>query len=89
MEYVAMYSTGRCANGAQRDSGILAHAVDVGSEMSWAKAWCGFTPGRRSNGWSYHLQPVVTCPRCLKKITDGDSQVTSSGKAGDDDCSTR
>ena len=56
---------GRCANGAQRDSGRLFHAVPLGS---W-KAVCGTGPGRQSAGWSeWGRGGDVTCPRCASRI---------------------
>ena len=61
--YEALTMTGRCANGAQRDSGILYHAVMLGQY----KAVCGATHGRRSR-WSEYHGVSVTCPRCMKKL---------------------
>lgn len=51
--------TGRCSNGAERDGGVVYHAV-----AGW-KAACGAEPGRRSAGWSQHGGEAVTCPKCL------------------------
>jgi hypothetical protein len=61
--YMVLTMTGRCANGAQRDSGILFHAV-----KSYDAAMCGAKHGKRSR-WSEYHGEAVTCPRCLKKIT--------------------
>ena len=62
---------GRCANGAERDSGTRFHALmlDDNNNASY-KALCGQAPGKRSAGWSSWSPPdrVVTCPRCLKKL---------------------
>lgn len=55
---------GRCANGAERDRGVIYHAVERGQ---WA-ALCGREPGRTSAGWSDWKGSAVTCPRCLKKL---------------------
>lgn len=55
---------GRCANGAERDSGRGTHAVLLNS---W-RALCGTEPGRRSAGWSERNVDEVTCPRCLRRL---------------------
>lgn len=57
---------GRLANGWERDSGKLFHAVPLVIGI----ALCGAKPGRRSAGWSENTieNDVVTCPRCLKKM---------------------
>jgi hypothetical protein len=54
--------TGRCANGAERDRGKLAHAT---AASGFGKALCGAKPGRLSAGWSEQTYEV-TCPRCLR-----------------------
>lgn len=64
--YEALTMTGRCANGAQRDSGTLYHAVKIGDFT----AMCGAKHGKRSR-WSEYHGKNVTCPRCLKKLTKG------------------
>lgn len=64
MKYKICRKAGRCSNGAELDSGSLAHAVPVGS---W-KAICGTEPGRTSAGWSSHDEPEVTCQRCAAKL---------------------
>lgn len=64
--YEVLTMTGRCANGAQRDSGILYHAVKFGER----KAMCGATHGKRSR-WSEYHGEAVTCPRCIKKLERG------------------
>ena len=61
--FEALSMTGRCANGAQRDAGILYHAVKIGE---W-KAVCGAVHGRRSR-WSEYHGEKVTCKRCIKKL---------------------
>jgi hypothetical protein len=63
---------GRCSNGAQRDTGVIAHVLDRQSHT--AKSLCGREPGRRSVGWSEPLSdPLPTwarpCPRCQIKLT--------------------
>jgi len=50
---------GRCADGAERDSGELWHLV-----MPNGIAICGRRPGRRSAGWSSEQGATVTCSRC-------------------------
>lgn len=63
----ARMKIGRCANGAERDSGFVLHAVEGGA---WT-AICGAQPGRQSAGWSHEDVPAekVSCPRCLKKLS--------------------
>jgi len=68
--YAVRMLAGRCANGAELDSGTRWHAVPIGDHgMSWT-ALCGAEPGRRSAGWSHWIVSgqAVTCPRCLKKL---------------------
>lgn len=62
----AHYKIGRCANGAERDSGFVMHAIESGA---WT-ALCGTKPGRQSAGWSHEPAPAdkVNCQRCLKRI---------------------
>lgn len=61
--YYVRYLMGRCANGAERDTGRLLHAV------KGATALCGKSYGRQSAGWSEHQDgAAVTCPKCAKKI---------------------
>lgn len=80
-DYVAGYLTGRCANGAQRDSGTLYHALPVKEYMGGlfpsSVALCGATFGRRSAGWNAHDKPdhAITCPKCLKKIAKAQGEV--------------
>lgn len=64
--YEALSMTGRCANGFQRDSGTLYHAVMFGKSA----AVCGAKHGKRSR-WSEYHGEKVTCPRCNKKLTGG------------------
>jgi len=59
--------TGRCANGYGRDAGSRSHAVPDGSLV----AVCGATYGKRSAGWSEDEEYIVTCPKCLKKLSRG------------------
>ena len=61
---------GRCANGMERDRGILFHARQISEgEVSW-KAYCGYHPKGRSGGWSSWKPDdrQVTCSRCLRKL---------------------
>jgi hypothetical protein len=53
---------GRCANGAERDSGRIYHAVE-----GWT-AICGAQPGRTSAGWSHEEGSRITCQRCMKRL---------------------
>ncbi len=64
MKYKALSLAGRCSNGAERGSGVLAHAVEMDSYI----AVCGATFGRRSAGWSETGPTDVTCSKCLKKL---------------------
>lgn len=67
----AMHLTGQCRSGAD-STGTRVHAVPVNSST----ALCGRTYGRRSAGWSGHLDREVTCPRCLRKMAQmGDVEV--------------
>lgn len=54
---------GRCADGAERDSGTIFHAV-----VNEYKAMCGTTYGRRSAGWSMHTGVEVTCEKCKRAL---------------------
>jgi hypothetical protein len=61
--------TGRCASGAQRDGGVVLHAVEERSQ--WGKALCGTEPGRLSGGWDFDVEfwgTEVTCQRCLIRM---------------------
>jgi len=64
---------GRCANGAERDSGILWHArmLEKNNHAS-LKSLCGYTPGRRSVGWSVWRpeKRTVTCPKCMRQLAN-------------------
>ena len=60
---------GRCANGAERDHGVLFHARLLREDgYPEGKALCGAKPGKRSIGWSYHPGDEVTCERCLARL---------------------
>ena len=56
---------GKCSNGAERDHGLITHAVNhIG-------ALCGAKPGRRSVGWVEPWNDApVNCEKCLKRIED-------------------
>ena len=64
----SLYLSGRCANGSERDCGMLYHAVPDESN----KALCGAKPGRRSAGWRgdwpQDEHGPVNCPRCLRRM---------------------
>ena len=68
--YTISAKAGRCANGAERDSGTLFHVRLIGEHgPNWALL-CGKEPGRRSAGWST-WRPAgqeATCPTCLKRL---------------------
>jgi hypothetical protein len=55
---------GRCADGAERDSGRLYHAIRDDESV----AVCGAKPGRMSAGWGDALGGAVTCARCQRKL---------------------
>jgi len=63
--------SGRARNGAERDAGVITHAVKDGGYPSWDAALCGTTPGAIGMGWQ---QPVsnmsVTCPKCIKRMLE-------------------
>jgi len=67
--------TGRCWNGAERDSGHVYHAVSP-ENAAYGKALCGAQPGLRSNGWAELLGPAVTCPKCAQKMARLQSRST-------------
>lgn len=64
-DFSILYLSGRCVNGAERDSGTKFHVV---SNIS-GKALCGIKPGKRSAGWldAWQLPQQITCPKCLRK----------------------
>lgn len=62
-KYYIFRLAGRRSSGASLDGGKLFHAV-IGFT-----AVCGKKPGKTSD-WSAYPGTVVTCPRCLKKISD-------------------
>lgn len=65
--------TGRCANGAERDHGILWHARFLDDDgYPNRKAVCGQEPGKRSVGWSCHIPAgrQVTCKRCVRRLAN-------------------
>ena len=61
---MARYKIGRCANGAERGSGYVRHAVN-----GWT-AVCGAKPGRSSAGWSHEGETLdkVSCQICRKRL---------------------
>lgn len=63
--YQVLRKTGRLANGAERDGGVIYHAVLFDNY----KAVCGTQPGRRSVGWSSYHGEKVTCQACIKRLT--------------------
>ena len=64
--YSVRMKPGRCASGAELGKGTLWHAV-MPNEYN---AICGTKPGRLTPGWSsWHNSKVVTCPKCIKKIS--------------------
>ena len=62
---------GRCFNGAERDQGVITHAVPDDGFPSWEKALCGTKPGARGNGWKSptNKNSEITCERCKKKLS--------------------
>jgi hypothetical protein len=66
--YEARALIGRAANGAERGSGSLAHALKASTRtFDHGTALCGRQPGRLSAGWG-DPRSAVTCPKCLKRI---------------------
>lgn len=59
---------GRCANGAERDTGSVFHAVP---KSGWI-ALCGEKPGRHSGGWANEGveggPSAPTCPSCARLV---------------------
>jgi len=67
--FAVRHLAGRCANGAERDSGTLFHALPIENGQVRGRALCGAAPRRRSVGWSeWGHGAAVTCPKCLKKL---------------------
>jgi hypothetical protein len=67
---------GHCANGAQRDTGSVAHVLDSLSLTN--TSLCGRKPGRRSAGWSEPLPDPLPkwaqpCSRCGVHLTSQES----------------
>jgi len=65
--------SGRCANGAERDGGHVAHVVFADPARlgapQWGLAACGVMPGRLSAGWSeVDGAEVPSCPRCRRQL---------------------
>jgi len=58
----ALRLMGRCADGAERDSGRLCHAVPANT----GRALCGAEVGRMSAGWA--PGETVTCEPCARKL---------------------
>jgi hypothetical protein len=63
LNYKARQLAGKCSNGAERDHGLVIHAVnDIG-------ALCGAKPGRLSVGWVEPWDDTpVNCDKCLNRI---------------------
>lgn len=75
--------TGRCANGAERDRGRIAHAVVCRgvSGPTFQAALCGAVPGRLSSGWSDYggmAAALQRCPRCARILTPFGRRAASS-----------
>jgi hypothetical protein len=68
MSYIAAKKGGRVWNGAQRDSGIIFHAISKGNWYD--PALCGAKTGIRSYGWVEEESETVSCPKCVKKIQE-------------------
>ena len=57
------------SKGADRDAGIVIHAVADGAYPSYDAALCGKKPGPRSMGWQPEERPpTVTCLDCIEAI---------------------
>jgi hypothetical protein len=69
MEYKILTKAGSCRSGHD-STGKIAHAVVNG------KALCGNSPKGRSAGWSSWESDKVTCPKCLKSLTNTTKMLT-------------
>jgi len=83
-KFVPKRLLGRLRNGAESDSGHIAHAV-CHSERSSAKALCGARPGPKSVGWGTYDEEEVTCPKCLERLSNPpvftiEKQISSVGE---------
>ena len=67
------------SKGADRDAGIVIHAVADGAYPSYDAALCGKKPGPRSMGWQPAEQAPVTCERCIKAL----GKIAKDGATGD------
>ncbi len=65
LEYKPRQLAGRCLNGAERDHGLVIHAVNHMGSL------CGAKPGRLSAGWvePYHDEQQINCEKCTKRIS--------------------
>ena len=70
--------TGRCRSGAERDSGVLYHAVPADQVMGGGKALCGVKPSLRGNGWSERSGDEVTL---VDQFEPGDPRASSGGES--------
>ena len=64
MKIYALVKADTMANGT---GGKYYHAFWSDQRGSIATALCGAKPGKRGY-WSVYLNPLVTCPACLKKL---------------------
>ena len=74
---------GRCANGAERGSGVVVHAVECAPDdlrfgiPAFTRSLCGKTHGARSAGWCDRRDLEITCPKCLRVLAQRAEGATS------------
>lgn len=69
MNEISLYTAslqGSCRSGSD-NTGFYVHALKI--PRNDAVALCGEAPGKKSNGWTGDSSRVVTCPKCLDKIS--------------------
>lgn len=69
-KYLFVVKSGRCFNGASRDSGSVIHiitGIDENDLPSWQKALCGSEPATKlGNGWT-NVYQAPTCQVCIDR----------------------
>jgi len=76
LDYKPCQLAGKCSNGAERDHGLVVHAVN------FLGALCEAKPGRLSVGWVEPWNDApVNCPKCLERIRNLTSVCTATAQA--------